>query len=139
MGSRHVARPWAENRMAVGALVDPRPARREASPQTTQEAVRKAAVSRQRPRRGQPGKTADWRPPGHPVRRGGGGGRPPLPLPQPSPAEREPRQQPRPAAGRPQPPAPEAVCEAATPAPWPLCSVSATSWESVTSKLVKSH
>lgn len=92
------ARPWAENRMAVGSLVDPRPARREASPQTTQEAVRKAAVPRQRPRRGQPRKTADWRPPGHPVRRGlwrgGGGGRllfaggqPPLPLPQPSPAE----------------------------------------------------
>ena len=77
------ARPWAENRMAVGSLVHPRPALREASPQrcgrggqTTQEAVRKAAVSRQRPRRGQPRKTADWRPPGHPVRpvAGGGGG-----------------------------------------------------------------
>lgn len=53
--------------MAVGSLEDLRPALREASPQrcgrggqTTQEAVGNAAVSRQRPQRGQPRKTAAW-------------------------------------------------------------------------------
>ena len=46
------ARPWAENRMAVGSLVHPRPALREASPQrcgrggqTTQEAASRTAGS----------------------------------------------------------------------------------------------
>lgn len=125
-GGGRWARPRAENRMAVGSLVDTRPALRKTRPQrcgrggqTTQEAVRKAAISRQRPRRRQPRKT-DWSPHGpsrqqRPVA-GAGWGRgsvlasPPVslcrPSLSPSPAERGAQTATPPAARRPPPHAP---------------------------------
>ena len=157
-GGGRWARPRAENRMAVGSLVDTRPALRKTRPQrcgrggqTTQEAVRKAAISGQRPRRRQPRKT-DWSPHGpsrqqRPVA-GAGWGRgsvlasPPVSLRRPSlspsPAERG--AQTATPAGSKEAPASRTrkpCAKSGLAPPWPLCSVSATSWESVVSKVFK--
>lgn len=133
-GGGRWARPRAENRMAVGSLVDTRPALRKTRPQrcgrggqTTQEAVRKAAISGQRPRRRQPRKT-DWSPHGpsrqqRPVA-GAGWGRgsvlasPPVSLRRPSlspsPAEGSPDSHPGRQQGGPRLTHPEAVCKVRT-------------------------
>ncbi|CAI9160005.1 unnamed protein product [Rangifer tarandus platyrhynchus] len=145
--------------MAVGSLVDTRPALRKARPQRcgrggqTQEAVRKAAISGQRPWRRRPRKTA-WSPHG-PARqqgpgagRGRGGGRFSLrhggglrcPSFSPRPAERGAQTATPPGTqGAPASRIRKPCAKSRLAPPRPLRSVSATSWESVISKGFKNH